>query len=472
MFKTLANAWKHKDLRNKLLFVCAILLVYRIGTAIPVPFVDANVLSDSFTGTIFGFLNTLSGGALEQGSLFALGVSPYITASIVIQLLTVAIPPLERLAKQGEEGKRKINAITRYITIALSIITALGYYFLLKQYNALSSFATDAHPVLSAFVILACYCAGSSIVMWLAEKINDHGIGNGISLILFANIVSRAGPLLMNFISMFRDEYSGVYYNIGGFQLQIQKGAGHVIGSTIFTVLAIVGMLALIWYIIYISDSERRIPINYAKRNIGRKMYGGQSTNIPLKINMAGVMPIIFANAILQIPSTITMFTGTPTSGFWKVVYDLFSPTSGFYAVLTFVLILAFAYFYVSISFNPTEVAQNIQRNGGAVPGLRPGKPTSDYIKKVLSNVTFMGALSLSVVAVIPLFIHVIINLVPTICGWFGGTAPVWFSTYSYASELAFSGTSVIIVVGVILETVREIEAELAMRTNRKALTR
>lgn len=448
MFKTLAKAWSIKDLRDKLLFVLAIILVYRIGTSIPVPFVYSTAISLGSSSTIFGFLNTLAGGALEQGSLFALGVSPYITASIVVQLLTVAIPALERLSKLGEEGKKKINFITRILTIAISIVSAIGYYLILKKMGALTPFATEgAYWGFAAVVIVACYVAGSCVVMWLGEKINEHGIGNGISIILFANIVSRGGPLLLNFISMFQYEY---YNNT------------HVIGSAIFTVLAIVAMLAMIWFVIYISDSERRIPVQYAKRVVGRKMYGGQNSNIPLKVNMAGVMPIIFANAILTLPSTIAMIFTPEAGSFWEGVVNFFSNTSPVYAILQFVLILAFAYFYVAISFNPTEVSGNIQKNGGAVPGIRPGKATADFIKKVLSKVTFIGAISLSIIAVLPLVAYLILNAMTGIDA--AGAAVTFTAITSYASELAFSGTSVVIVVGVIIETVKEIEAQMTMR--------
>ena len=452
MFKTLANAWKIKDLRSKFLFTLMIVLLYRIGTSVPVPFVNSTALSFS-SQTIFGFFNTLSGGAFEQGSLFALGVQPYITASIVVQLLTVAIPALERLSKLGEEGKRKINIITRYITIGISLITAIGYFLMLKNGDALALFASKNYSVFSAFVIVACYVAGSCLVMWLAEKINDKGIGNGISIILFANIISRGAPLLMNFISMFQTEYYGPLYLMYGW---VMNGNGHVAGSTIFTILVLAGLLAMIWFVIFISDSERRIPVQYAKRVVGRKMYGGQNSNIPLKVNMAGVMPIIFANAIITLPSMIAMFVKPTTGSFWAKVVSFCSQTSWFFALMQFILILAFAYFYVAISFNPTEVAGNIQKQGGAIPGIRPGKATSSFIQKVLSKVTFIGALSLSVISVVPLVIQLILNSLQDV--------NVAFYAFSAVSELANVGTSIVIVVGVIIETVREIEAQMTMR--------
>lgn len=487
MFKTLANAWKIADLRQKLLFTILIIFLYRIGTAIPVPFVSALAMETS--GTTFEFLNTLSGGAFEQASLFALGVSPYITASIVIQLLTVAIPALERLAKQGEEGKKKITEITRYITIGISIVTALGYYFLLKYNNALGSFVSVENEGwqkvlnwLLAIVIVACYCAGSSIVMWLAERINDKGIGNGISVILFANIVSRALPLFTKFVTMFKTEMGSTAIPSTGLG-QIQNPDGSIkpvpdveiatnafpIGSIIFTVFVLVGLLAMMWFIVFISDSERRIPVQYAKRVVGRKMYGGQNSNIPLKLNMAGVMPVIFANAIITIPAMIAQFIPvtkvedgvTYARPVWYQIVRVFSSSHWFYCVLTFALILAFAYFYVAISFNPTEVAGNIQKNGGAIPGIRPGKATSTFIQKVLSKITFIGALALSVIAVIPLMINVVLEWIRMSNG---GDVNIAFWAFSYLGELATIGTSIIIVVGVVLEIIREMEAQMTMR--------
>lgn len=474
MFKVLANAWKTKDIRSKLLFTLFIILIYRIGTAVPVPFVNSAAVFGQSQGSIFGFLNTLSGGAFETGALFALGVSPYITASIVVQLLSIAIPALERLAKQGEEGKKAINAITRYITIAISVVTAIGYYLLLKQQGGLTDFAQRSqYSGFAAIVIIACYVAGSCVVMWLGEKINERGIGNGVSMILFANIVSRGYPLMMNFVNMFQVEVNGYSYTenveiIQGFFYPITytvPGNGFPIGSIIFTPLVLIGVLAMIWFVVHISDSERRIPVQYAKRVVGRKMYGGQNSNIPLKVNMAGVMPIIFANALLTIPTTIAMFI-TPTyqgsDGLtytrqpWSSIVNFLSSSSWFYALLTFVLILAFAYFYVSISFNPFEVSGNIQKNGGAIPGIRPGRATAMFIKKVLSKVTFIGALSLSVICVIPLVINLIIVSL--------GGVNVAFQAFGLVSELATCGTSVVIVVGVIIETVREIESQLTMR--------
>ena len=423
MFKTIANAWKMAELRKKILFTVMVILMYRIGTALPVPFLDASVLSSSLLssqGSLFQYLNILSGGAMSQATLFALGVQPYITASIVIQLLTIALPPLERLSKEGEEGRKKLNQITRYVTVGLALVTAFGYYKLLDNNGAITR-----KGVYPAIVIILAYCAGSSLVMWLAEKINDKGIGNGISLILFANIVSRLPSMIGNL-------WSG--YLSTGKALEICIGIGVIIVS-----------LASVALIVFITDSERRIPIQYAKKVVGRKMYGGQSSNLPLKVNMTGVMPIIFANSIVSLPATIALFFPTPAKGtFWYTFQQLFSSDGWLYAVLTGVLIIAFAYFYVTISFNPIEVSNNLKKNGGFIPGIRPGKPTSDYITKVLSRVTLIGAVFLVVIAVFPLIANIISG--------------------AKLSALAFTGSSIIIVVGVVLETARELESQMTMR--------
>ena len=507
MFKTLANAWRVEDLRKKFIFTILIILLYRLGCAIPVPFASSIFIAN---GSTFQFINTLSGGTFEQASLFALGVSPYITASIVIQLLTVALPPLERLAKQGEEGKKKITQITRYITIGIAIVTGVGYYFLLASngaiqtpFDGITGGGKIALDWVVGVTIVLCYCAGSSVIMWLAERINEHGIGNGISVILFANIVSRAFPLVNKFIDMFKFEMKDtekvgnniltedLLNNPNSGILDIKPGQGIFelfpkqklpgntvpVGSIIFTVLVLAGLLAMMWFIIFISDSERRIPVQYAKRVVGRKMYGGQNSNIPLKLNMAGVMPVIFANAIITIPTMIAQFvkiykdapegsTGpdeiVPNAP-WAHIVDFFSDTSWFYCILTFVLILAFAYFYVAISFNPNEVAGNLQKQGGAIPGIRPGKATSTFIQKVLSKITLIGALALSVISVVPLLIHCILDeLRHSIEASNGFMTALW--AFTHIAELATIGTSIIIVVGVILEIVRDIEAQMTMR--------
>ena len=348
---------------------------------------------------------------MSQATLFALGVSPYITASIVIQLLTIAIPYLERISKEGEEGQKKLNQLTRIATVVLGLVTSFGYYKLLENNNAITN-----KGVFPAFVIILSYCAGSSLVMWLAEKINENGIGNGISIILFANIVSRLPSMIHNLWSA---------YLTSGNAGKIILGIGVIIVSLAATAL-----------IVFITDSERRLPIQYAKKVVGRKMYGGQSSTLPLKVNMTGVMPMIFANSIVSIPATIQMFVNPKQGSFWAGFFNLFGTDGWLYAALTAILIVAFAYFYVTISFNPIEVANNLKKNGGFIPGIRPGKPTSDYITKVLSRITLIGALFLVVIAVVPLVANIISG--------------------AKLSSLAFTGSSIIIVVGVVLETARE----------------
>lgn len=430
MFKTIRDAWKIADLKKKLIYTLIVVLLCRIGTALPVPYVSSAMLDSMATytsGSIFQYLNILSGNAFGQATLFALGIQPYITASIVLQLLCVAIPYLERLSKQGDEGRKKINQYTRYTTVALALITAFGYYKLLSSQGIITK--SGFFPGL---VIITCYCAGSALVMWLAEKINENGIGNGISIILFANIVSGLPGTIQTFVALCTGEYP---FNDG----YIPFWAGIII-----TVVVIAVIIAMVAFIVWMTNSERRLPVQYAKKVVGRKMYGGQSSNLPIKVNMVGVMPIIFANSIITIPQTIAMFTGADGGVWGFIVNNLFSSSSLFYAFLTFVLIVLFAYFYVSISFNPVEVANNIKNQGGFIPGIRPGRPTSDYISSVLSRITFIGAILLSVVAVLPLLVNV-------------------FSGGNLAA-LAFGGSSVIIVVGVVLETIREIEAQMTMR--------
>ena len=412
MFKTLVNAWKVADLRKKMLFTAMVILIYRIGVAIPIPYLDSNMLSTYMAltdGSIFQYLNILSGNAFSQATLFALGVSPYITASIVMQLLTIAIPALENLAKDGQDGQKKINQYTRYLTVVLGLVTAFGYYMLLRNNSLLID-----NSAFAAVVMIACYCAGSSLVMWLAEKVNDNGIGNGISMILLANIVSRGPSMLSTFWNYLT--------------------SGTVLGVIIAISALIIG-LAMIVFIVFTNDSERRIPIQYAKKVVGRKMYGGQNSSLPLKLMMTGVMPIIFANSIITIPAE---------GSFWDKFLNLFSSGSWFYAVLTFILIIVFAYFYTAITFNPIEVANNLKKNGGSIPGIRPGKPTADYIMKILNRITLIGALCLGIIAVVPMIANIISG--------------------NQLSGLAFSGNSIIIVVGVILETARDLESQLSMR--------
>ena len=439
MFQTFKNAWKVPDIRKKLLFTMAIILLYRIGACLYVPFVDVQsvqTLASMYDGSIFQFVSLLSGEAFSKATLFALSVTPYITASIVMQLLTIAIPALERLSKQGEEGKKKITAITRFVTIGLALITAYGYVKLLQSYSMTTinnisknaAAADKAEYYVGMAVMIACFVAGAAIIMWLAELINDHGIGNGISMILFANILSTCNSMVTGMVSM-----------VSG-----KEGAMIAVGI-VEVILSIALTLGAILLIVWFTNSERRIPIQYAKRVVGRKMYGGQSSNLPLKMNMAGVMPVIFASSIVSILPTIAGFI--PNSGFAKWVNNWFSYTSPLYIFLFIVLIFAFSYFYIMISFNPIEVANNIKNNGGSVPGIRPGKPTSDYIKKILNRITLLGAVFLVVIAGVPMIIS-------AICAAFEITF----------TSIAFTGTSLLIVVGVALETVRDLEAQLAMR--------
>ena len=419
MFKTFANAWKLTDLRKKILFTFLIIVLYRVGVAIPIPYLNPAMLGEiakMAEGSIFQYLNILSGNAFSQATLFALGVSPYITSSIVMQLLTIAIPALERLAKEGQDGQKVINKITRYVTVGLGLITAFGYYMLLKNQGML----TD-NGVFAAIVMITCYCAGSSLVMWLAERVNDHGIGNGVSMILLANIVAGLPSMVSTFWA--------------------HLVSGKISGIIIAIASLIIG-LGMVVFVVFMNESERRLPIQYAKKVVGRKMYGGQSSHLPLKLTMTGVMPIIFANSIVTIPATIKMFLNVPEKGFWASFFGLFEATSWMYVVLTLLLIIAFAYFYTAISFNPIEISNNLKKNGGFIPGIRPGKPTAEYITRILNRITLIGAICLGIIAVVPMVANIIA----------GGNL----------GALAFSGNSIIIVVGVLLETTREIESQLS----------
>lgn len=467
MLQTFKNAWKLPDIRKKILFALFILLLYRVGTVIPVPFVNASSFAATFSGTILDYMNTLSGGSLATATLFALGISPYITASIVIQLLSVAIPALERLAQKGEEGKKILNNLTRYATVILAVITAIGYYLLLKNNGML---ADEGKSVLGAFVIIVSYCAGAALVMWLAEKINENGFGNGISLILFANIISALPARIISLVDL----------SITGF-----GGKSPALWGTIavaFGVLFILFLLAMTVFSVFVTGSERRIPVQYAKRVVGRKMYGGQSTNLPIKLNMSGVMPVIFASSIISLPATIMALCGVTSRAsfadcktFWEGAYLFMSPNGWFYPILMFILIIAFSYFYIQISFNPVEVANNLKKNGGLIPGIRQGRPTADFIRKVLSKVTLMGAFFLSIIAIIPIIL-VPLAISPMAGGvlesyWAAnglsslvGTSYFTQTVSQMASQFTFGGTSLLIVVGVALETQRDLEAQLSMR--------
>ena len=424
MLKTLQNAFKIPEMRKKILFTIFILILYRFGAVIPVPYVNSdiiNTLMKQGEGSLFQYLNILSGEAFSKATLFALSISPYITSSIVMQLLTIAIPALEKLQQSGEEGRKKITQITRYVTVALGLITAYGYYMYMRNNQVLTN-----NGVFAAIVIIACYSAGTALIMWLAEKINENGIGNGISLILFVNIVS-SGPTIISIL------------------ISYVTSATLRSWGTVIAELIVIFAIVIITFIVFVTNSERRLPVQYAKKVVGRKMYGGQSTNLPIKLNMAGVMPIIFANSIVALPSTIALLFPTPAKGsFWEKFLNFFSYQSWFYAVLFFVLIIAFSYFYIAISFNPVEVANNLKKNGGFIPGIRPGKPTSDYITRVLNRITLIGALFLGVIAIFPLIVNM--------------------ASGSSLGSIAFGGSSLLIVVGVALDTARELEAQMTMR--------
>ncbi len=434
MFKTLRNAWNIPELRKKIVFTLVILLVYRFGAVLPVPFIDAtrmSGLSNSASGSLFGYMNILSGGALTQGTLFALGVSPYITASIVIQLLCVAFPKLGEKG-QTEDGKEFLNRLTRIITVVLAIVTAIGYYLFLEQSGYLNATLTKDKEWLVAIVIVACFGAGAAIVMWLAERIDEKGIGNGISMILFANILAGSTSLIQGCWSLFVN---------GG------------IGWKIYVIVTLLFAIGAVVFVVFVTNSERRLPVEYAKRVSGRKMYGGQRTTLPIKLNMSGVMPIIFANAIVALPQTFQFIFAAriKEGGFWDKFFNFLSYESWFYAVMFFILIIAFAYFYIAISFNPVEVANNLQKNGGFIKGFRPGKPTADHITKVLNRITLMGAMFLAVIAVVPLVANIVVQAITK-------------TSNGQLISLAFGGSSLLIVVGVILETAREIEAQMSMR--------
>ena len=447
MITTFRNAFNIPELRKKLIFTLIIVLLYRLGASIPVPFVDPAGMSrllESAGDTIFGYLNILSGNAFSQATLFALGIGPYITSSIVMQLLTIAIPALEKLQKSGEDGRKKITQITRYLTVALGVITGYGYYVTLAngmvdQSGMRVSFLTNNHWF-SGIVIVTCYTAGTSLIMWLGEKINENGIGNGISIILFANIVSRLpSGAAAQIQSLVYTATSGTATNV----------AGAVAIELIRIVVIIAVALLIVAFVVFMSNAERRLPVQYSKRVVGRKMYGGQSTYLPMKVNMSGVMPIIFASSMVSIPITVISFINpNPTDGPARVLWNIFSTTSPLYIIMTFGLIIAFSYFYIAISFNPQEVSNNLMKNGGFIPGIRPGKPTVSYITRILNKIVLIGGLFLGAVAVFPL----IINAVSSAFNW--GTF----------GAIAFGGSSLLIVVGVALETTREIEAQMTMR--------
>lgn len=429
MFKTIKNAWSIPDLRKKILFTLLIIVVFRIGSVIPVPFLNmealAQAMGDISTGnTMLAYLNTLSGGAFSNATLFAMGITPYINSSIIMQLLCVAIPPLERLAKEGEVGRRKIGTITRYVTVGLGLIQGTAYLFYLKQ-KAVLNYNEGFSFWFSAIVIVLVFTAGTAIMMWLGEQINSHGIGNGISILLFSGIVAQ----LPSTISIL-----GQYWNLGS--------EGQTQFYILVPVWAII-FIAVIWVITFMQDSERRIPIQYAKRVVGRKMYGGQSSHLPIKVALGGVLPIIFASSILSIPGTINLFLGIKEGdGFWGAFFAAFNTSGWLYMVLYFLLIIMFAYFYTTIQYNPIEMANNLKSNNGTVPGIRPGAPTADYIRNILSRITLIGAMFLAVIALFPLI----------------------YGAATGMGSMTIGGTSIIIIVGVALETVKQLESQMMMR--------
>ncbi|MVB12617.1 Protein translocase subunit SecY [Caprobacter fermentans] len=437
MFKTIKNAWSIPDLRQKMLFTLFIIVVFRFGAAIPVPFLNTDALKGLMTevgktGTALSYLDMLSGGAFANATLFAMSVTPYINSSIVIQLLTVAIPALERMAREGEEGRKRLGAITRYVAIVLALIQGTSYYFYLRnssyQGTPIAEYTHGWQAVFAAFVIIMTFTAGAALMMWLGEQVNQFGIGNGISILLFAGIVARM-PHTIQTLGTFWQAASQDPTSFGKYYFLVPM----------FAVL----FLVIVWVIVFMYDAERRIPVQYAKRVVGRKMYGGQSSHIPIKIGMSGVMPIIFASSILVIPSTIQLFMGDRVAtGFWRSFFDAFSSTGWLYSFLYFLLIILFAYFYMTIQYNPIEMANNLRQSNGTIPGIRPGKSTSDYIARVLSKVTFIGSLFLAFIALMPII--------------FGATTGM--------SNLSVGGTSILILVGVALETVKQMESQMMMR--------
>ena len=421
MIQTIRKAWGIPELRKKIIFTALILLIFRIGNAIPVPYVDTGLLNDyikQLSTTVLGLYNVMSGGAFAEATVFALGVQPYINSSIIIQLLTIAIPALERLAREGgEEGKKKIQSITRYATVAIAILQGWGYYMLMKNYGILTNTG-----VWAALVIIISFIAGSSFVMWMGEQITEFGIGNGISIILFAGILSRVPAMVSSMVSGLK--------------------AGTLVWWA--AVLVVIGILALIVLITWVNGAERRIPVQYAKRQVGRKMYGGQASTLPMKVNMSGVLPIIFAQSIAMIPSTIAAFCKQPAKGtFWYGFLNAIDTKSVLYMIFYFLMIIGFSYFYSTIQFNPIEISNNLKKNGGFIPGFRPGKPTADFIQKVINKIIVFGSVYLGIVALLPIIAG---NLMEGV------------------KNLAIGGTSVIIVVGVALETVKALEAQMLMR--------
>lgn len=431
MLTTFKNAWKIPELRKKILFTLVVIIAYRFGCTIPVPFLDSAALQSLMStlaedGSALGYINMLTGDSFSRATLFALGIQPYINSSIIMQLLQVAIPPLERLAKEGETGRKKVAAITRFVTVGLGLIMSVAYYLFLRSSNIVK-YTSGFAGVFAAIIIILTFTAGTALIMWMGEQINEKGVGNGISILLFAGIVARLPVTLGNVCTSI---YNGI--------TDVNVASSQVIFGLFFFVL----FLALIWIIVFMNEAERRIPVQYAKKVVGRKMYGGQSSFLPIKVSMSGVMPVIFASSILSIPSLIRLFVTIKAGGFWAAFFSAMDSRGWLYSLLYFLLILMFAYFYMTIQYNPMEMANNLRQNNGTIPGIRPGRPTSEFIGKILSKVTLIGALFLSVVALVPIF----------------------YSNISGMNHLSVGGTSIIIMVGVALETMRQLESQMMMR--------
>jgi len=445
MIQTLVNAWKIMDIRKKLLFTALIIFIFRIGAAVPVPFVsigEGGIIADQNAGTFMNYLSMMTGNAFNYGTIFAMSITPYINSSIIMQLLTVAIPYLERLQKEGEVGRKKIAAITRVVTVVLGLLQSTAYYFYLRNGDYLSKDSAGAAftgfwAVFQAIIIILCFTAGVALIMWLGEQINDKGIGNGISIILFAGIVSRLPTLIAQLYSP--------NIKVG----YIARGGPFYILSPLVGVI----LILIVAYIVWMDNAERRIPVQYAKRVVGRKMYGGQSTHIPIKVNMSGVMPIIFASSILSLPPTVEMFMTVKDGSKLATFFGIFKSTSWIYAIMYFLLIIGFAYFYATIQYNPIEMSNNIRKNSGTIPGIRPGEPTSKYIARILSRITLLGALLISVVALFPVLFSQITTLILT-KGF----------DFKQGMNISLGGTSLIIIVGVALETMKQLESQMMMR--------
>lgn len=423
MFEVFRNAWKIPDLRRKILYTLMIIVIFRLGSAIFVPFLDSAAIARMVgEGTLLEFMNTITGGALGNGTLFAMSITPFINASIIMQLLTVAIPPLERMAKEGDEGRKKINTITKFVALGIALFQASAFYISLRNSGAVE-YTSGFAGFLAMIVIIASFTAGASLIIWLGDRISENGIGNGVSMLLFAGIVSRVPQSIFGLFQ----------------QMSVDKAQNYFLVPLI--ALIYVAMIALV---VLMTQAERRIPVQYAKRVVGRKMYGGQSSHIPIKVAMAGVMPIIFAMSIMSLPQTILYFFGISNDdqGFWGAFLRVFNHGTLLYAVIYFFLIIGFNYFYISMQYNPIEIANNLKKNNGAIPGYRPGKPTSDFIANSLNKITLIGAIFLGFIAIFPII----------------------FTNATNVNGLAMGGTTILIVVGVALETVRSLESQTMMR--------